>query len=91
MGAEVLICVLAFKGGSVKMPGSTGKNFLAANGQTGKRNSAPGVGLPAPRGENITAAIQVRRHHILVILKKDFWITSAACNCMNRRTGDFLR
>src|SRR5882757_10876735 len=48
------------------------------------------MGSPRLRCENITAEIQVMRHHVVVMPDTEFWITCLTSNCMNRRTGDLL-
>jgi hypothetical protein len=66
-----------------------GEEFSCAQRHKQKAKVDRFIGSTRLRCENITAVIEVRRHHSLVIPDKDFWITSAICNCMNRGTGDF--
>jgi hypothetical protein len=86
MRAEVLICVCKLWRG---IDDQHVENIVAASGACLSESIPICIGSTLLRCENITAAIQVKRHHILVIPDKDFWITCSTCNCMNRGTGDF--
>ncbi len=66
-----------YKGSVCKDTRKACENFLAPNSSGRKRNWTLASVRHLLRCENITAAIQVKRNHILVILRKEFWITSA--------------
>ncbi len=63
----------------------------AWNGDLGQQNRYRDYFLARSRMAltvDTRTATEVRRHQTLVIPAKDFWITSATCNRMNRGTGD---
>jgi hypothetical protein len=85
---EVLICVLPSEGPFCKITEKQPAKEFSCSQHLSRKAKVDRLSMLL-LCENITTAIQVKRHHVVVMSGKDFWLICGACICMNRGTGDF--